>query len=88
MIMASVAKFLDTLQKYDETNIIVVDRIAGYGMAYTGFGDVGFFKLEMKFGEQTKIITKCQLKQRPQQYAAAALMDYLLDYFFEKIKLY
>ena len=87
MVMASVAKFLDKLQKYDEMNIIAVDRIAGYGIAYTGFGDVGFSKLEMTFGEQTKIITKkCPLKQRPQQYAAA-LVDYLLDYFFDKIKL-
>ena len=39
------------------------DRITGYGIAYTGFGDMGFFKLEIKFDEQTKVITKCELQQ-------------------------
>ena len=48
---------------------------------------MGFFKLEMQFGKQTKVITKCGLQQRPHQYGAA-LVDYLLDYFFGKLKLY
>ena len=87
MVVASVAKFIDKLEEYDEMSIVTIDRITGYGIAYTGFGDVGFFKLEMKFGEQTKVITKCELQQRPQQYAAA-LVDHLLDYFFDKLKLY
>ena len=42
MVMALVAKFLGILQKYGKTNIIAIDTIAGYGIAYTGFGDVGF----------------------------------------------
>ena len=86
-MVASVAKFIDKMQKYDEMSIVTVDRITGYGIVYTGFGVVGFFKLEMKFGEQTKVIMKCELQQQPQQYAAA-LVDHLLDYFFDKLKLY
>lgn len=87
MVVASITKFIDKMHKYDEKSLVTVDRKIGYGIAYTGFGDVGFFKLEMQFGKQTKVITKCELQQRPQQYAAA-LVDYLLDYFFGKLKLY
>ena len=53
MVVASVRKFIDKIQKYDEKSVVTVP-------AYTGFGDVGFFKLEMKFGKQTKVITKCE----------------------------
>ena len=43
MVMDLVAKFLGILQKYGKTNVIAIDTIAaGYGIAYTGFGDVGF----------------------------------------------
>ena len=63
MVIASTTKFINKLQEYDEISIVKVDRITGYGIAYTGFGDVGFFKLEMKFGKQTRVITKCELQQ-------------------------
>ena len=55
------------------------------GISYTGVEHIGFYKLEMTFNENTTVITKLPLSQRPQQYAAA-IMDHLLDDFFKKLK--
>ena len=65
--------------------LIEISSIEGYGIAYIGFGDVGCFKLIIKFGQVTKIITKLKLEQhfRPQ---VASKVDSLLDYCINKME--
>ena len=87
VVLASVTKFIDKLQSYNEEDIETVDKIQGYGIIYTGFGDVGFYKLRMTFGQPTTLTTKCKLAQLPQPYAAG-LVDHLLDYYFKKLEQY
>ena len=77
MVNASVTKFIERIPQFDEQDILKVNKITGYDIAYTGSGDVAFYKLEMKFGDVTKIITKVQIGQHP-RLNAAALVDYLL----------
>jgi len=57
-----------------------VDRVVGYGAAYTGVGCDGYFKVEMKFGHQTKFVTKLKLEEYSKP-AAAAFLDSILQYF-------
>lgn len=87
VILASITKFIDKMEKFDETTVEMVERITGYGIICTGIGDFGFYKLEMTFGKQTKLITRFELSQRPQPYTAA-LVDHVLDYFFKKLNQY
>ena len=70
MVIASIMKFISTIPHLNGRGILEVDTIIGYGMAYTGIGCIGFYKLNMKFGGQTEIISKLDISQRPQQYAA------------------
>ena len=63
MIIASIMKFISTIPHLNERGIL-----EHTGLAYTGIGCIGFYKL---IGSQTKIITKLDISQRPQQYAAA-----------------
>ena len=72
------------MPQFDEKGIVEVDTIIGYGMAYTGIGCIGFYKLKITFDDQTKIISKLELSQRPQQYAAA-LADSILDYYYDRL---
>ena len=85
VVRASIIKFIDKMKKFNETSIEMVKKITGYGISYTGVGHIGFYKLEMTFNENTTVITKLPLSQRPQQYAAT-IMDHLLDDFFKKLK--
>ena len=52
---------------------------------YTGIWQVGFYKLQMKFGYSVKVVAKFPLEERT-KLASAACVDYALDYFFEKLK--
>ncbi|XP_065914961.1 uncharacterized protein [Dysidea avara] len=87
MVVATVSKFVNALPSFNENSILKLDEITGYGVAYTGAGVVAFYKLELKFGKQTNIITKVKMLQRPKHYAAA-IMDYILDYYFGKLAQY
>ena len=87
IVRASVVKFINSMKRFDEKSIEDVNIITGYGANYTGCGHIGFYKLEMTFNQNTTMITKLELSQRPQQYAAA-IMDYILDYFFKKLNQY
>lgn len=87
IVRASIVKFINSMKRFDEKSIEDVKIITGYGASYTGFGDIGFYKLEMNFNQNTMIITKLELNRRPQQYAAA-IMDFILDYFFKKLNQY
>ena len=84
MITASIMKFISTIPHLNERGILEVDTIIGYGMAYTGIGCIGFYELNMKFGGQTEIISKLDISQQPQQYAAA-FADFILDYYYDRL---
>ena len=73
------------LNEYSEAAIEEVNELTGYGIAYTGMGHIGFYKLLMKFGEQMKFVTKIELNQRPRP-SAACFVDYTLDYYFGKVE--
>jgi len=79
IMRTSITKFVNEIQDYDEAAIQKVTQITGYGIPFIGFGNIGFYKLQIEFGKQTKFITKIQLNQYPQPYAAG-LIDYLLEY--------
>ena len=34
------------MKEFDETSIEMVKKITGYGVAYTGLGHIGYYKLE------------------------------------------
>ena len=61
MVITSVTKFINRIPSFSEENILAVENFTGYGIAYTGCGDFGFFKLEMEFGKQTQIIAKFKI---------------------------
>ena len=82
--MAAVTRFVSNLKLFTDEELVAVNRIVGYGMVYTGIGDVGFYQLIIAFDEQTKIITRLQVQWRPINQAAARV-DALLDYFVHKV---
>lgn len=84
-VLTTVDNFVSQMDAYDEAYIQGVEKVSGYGVALTGMGFVGFYKVLMKFGEPMKFITKVRLNQRP-QLSAACLVDFSLDYFFGKLK--
>jgi len=67
-------------EKYDEAFFQKVDKILGYGVAYTGMGQYGLYKLELQFGHAIKFVTKHKLRHYSQP-TSAAFMDAALDYF-------
>ena len=79
MVIASVTRFVDSLPDFTDADLRALTSLGGHGIAYTGIGDVGCFKLTMKFGQPTKIITKLKLDRRDPQNAASRV-DSLLDY--------
>lgn len=81
MIVISVAKFKQSLQYFSKEELLELKKIIGYGMACSGEGVVGVFKLEMDLIEG-KTTTVCKLPLGPRErLTAAALMDYTLDYY-------
>ena len=47
MVIASVAKFVNRIGRFDEQGILSVNEIVGYSIVLTGFGDIGHYKLVM-----------------------------------------
>ena len=84
MVIASVTRFVCNLPSFTDAELGILTSFGGYGIAYTGSGDVGCFKLIMKFGQPTEIITKLKLEQRD-RLNAASRVDSLLDYCVNNI---
>lgn len=82
-ILMCVSSFLNNCNEYEEAFIRDMEKLSAYGIGYTGLGQVGFYKLEIKFGHPMKFITKLELKRRPEP-SAASFVDHALDYFFGK----
>jgi len=84
-ILTCVTTFLNKCEKkYDAAFIKDVKQISGYGIAYTGMGCVGFYKLQIGFDGIMEFQTKFPLAQYPQPQSAA-IVDYALDYFMGKV---
>jgi len=85
MILLAVEKFKKSISFNTKENLLQIKRLIGYGMAYSGDGVIGAFKLEIDLiGNYTRFVTKVKLGPRD-RIQAASLMDYILKYF-DKIK--
>lgn len=60
-VLTSVIGFVEHINEYNEAAIQDVEQISGYGLAYTGVGFVGFYKLQVKFGKPMEFVTKIEL---------------------------
>ena len=81
MILLAVEKFKESVSFNTKENLLQLDRLIGYGMACSGDGVVGAFKLEIDLiGNYTRFVTKVKLGAR-ERIQAASLMDYILKYF-------
>ena len=87
IILLCVTSFIDNLEKRKccESFIRKMDQLSAYGIAYTGRGHIGFYKLQMKFFRPMEFVTKVKLALRPQP-SAACYVDYVLDYFFKELE--
>ena len=83
MFVITITKFKESLKFFDKKQLLELKQITGYGMACSGDGIVGVFKLEMDLIEtETTIVDKLELGRR-EILKAAALMDYALQYYKE-----
>ena len=80
MLLNSVDTFKTKCKDYDESVLRKLDTVLGYGAIYTGFGEVGLYKLKLKFGFPLSIECKHEIKQYCQP-SAAAFMDKVIDHF-------
>ena len=53
--------------QYSEDFIVEVNKLSGYGIAFTGYGHFGFYKLSIHFGQPMEFVTKIPLKVHPGQ---------------------
>ena len=88
MINLAVNNFVKSLENSSMTKKYLVDLkiLTGYGIACTGDGIFGAFKVEMDLSSatsSTKFITKIPLGNRD-RLKAAALMDFTLEYFKDR----
>jgi len=65
---------------FTKHDLFKLKEFTGYGVACSGDGMVGIYKLEMKFGNVTSFVTKLKLgcRDRP---LAASLIDFALQYY-------
>ena len=74
--VSSFAKHIKSNQ-YSEDFIVKVNKLSGYGIAYTGYGHFGFYKLTIRFGQPMEFVTKVPLKVHPRP-EAASYVDFAL----------
>ena len=88
MVIVAVANFMAAIkpsiepsanQSFTKNDLLKLKRLAGYGMACSGDGMVGAYKLQMKFGEITSFVTKIPLGYRG-RLQAAGMIDFMIQY--------
>jgi len=57
-----------------------MDKLIGYGVAYSGVGHTGCYELEVKFGSPMEFVIKLDL-QVYFQPTSAACINHSLDFF-------
>lgn len=85
MVSASVEQFVKTVTTIKRQDLVNLKRIVGYGLVYTGAGDVGLYKLILEFGEVTQFIPKLSVGRYISFPIAASRVDDLLDYVINQI---
>ena len=75
MILIAVKRFKDSLELCTKEEILALKQLSGYGIACSGDGSYGVYKLEVRFGQYTVFVTKIELGAR-ERLTAAALMDH------------
>lgn len=63
---------------------VALDILSCYGIAYTGAGEFGLFKLQLNFREEKFTFIEKIPIQRFSFQATAALFDFTMDYISEK----
>jgi len=87
MIVATVGNFTDAIvsERFTKQDLLKVKNLAGYGIACTGIGRVGMYKLEMNLIKGcTKFITKVPIRNHG-QLNASLIMDYGLEQFISSV---
>ena len=87
MISLIVGNFIKALDPSDDSpesqylftkhDLFKLNELTGYGVACSGDGMVGVYKLEMKFNKTTSFVTKLKLGYRDRSLAAS-LIDFTL----------
>ena len=78
MILLVIEKFMQSLRFNTKENLLQLKRLVGYGMACSGDGVIGTFKLGIGNQNCTRFVTKVKLGPRD-RLKAASLMDYIFD---------
>ena len=94
MISLMVTNFIETIKRsainpnrqdvFTKDDIFKIKEFAGYGVECSGDGNVGFYKLELKFNECTSFVTKLPLGCRD-RLVSANLMDFAIKYYSDYI---
>ena len=61
-----------------------VKELSKYCVAYTGLGDVGFFKLRIQLNKQIHFEARILIENRPKPNTAA-IVDFVIEGFIKKI---
>ena len=68
--MVAVDPYADICNRSTKQDLLQIDELTGYGVACAGDGLIGVYKLEMKFGNVTSLITKLEIGHRDRLLAA------------------
>lgn len=69
---------------FTKHDLFKLNEFTGYGVACSGDGTVGVYKLEMKFGKVTSFVTKLELGCR-NRLLAVNLIDFTLQYYLARL---
>ena len=76
---------IEAISIFTKQNILDVEKLTGYGIACTGSGIIGVYKLEMEFNKSTRFVTKVEIDTRT-RIPAAIIIDYGLEYYVYSTK--
>lgn len=69
---------------FTKHDLFKLNEFTGYGVACSGDGMVGTYRLEMKFGKVTSFVTKLELGCRD-RLLAASLIDFTSQYYLARV---
>jgi len=95
MVVVAVGTLIKHINKMTKEELIGVEHLEGYGIACTGDGTIGVYKLDISFGvdeikpngdiefnrcSSTKFITKVEMATR-NRVKAAVIVDFTLNHY-------
>lgn len=78
--MAAIKPQSQSEKQFIKDDLLKLKQLTGYGVACSGDGMVGAYKLEMEFQKITSIVTKIELGYR-ERLNASGLIDFTLNYY-------